>query len=188
MDGIEDLMSGEVADFVYTDPPWGQALLKFFQTKNTKDTGASPKHINHEEFVSMFFKTIASHSKKIAVVEYGQRWRDEIILAALDHGLDHRGTALSHYGSKMHPLDIHVFAPRELDICVTQEFQSDLNGLKGFPVIDVCFKHFAPSNGVVLDPCCGAGYTAKAAVKYGLSFRGNEINSARLSKTIDRLE
>jgi predicted methyltransferase len=41
--------------------------------------------------------------------------------------------------------------------------------------------------GIVLDPMCGMGYTAQAAIKYGLAFRGNELNSVRLQKTIDRL-
>lgn len=188
MDGISDLMAGDVADFVYTDPPWGPAHLKFFQNKNTKDTGAPPKEIDYGEFLETLFSTISKHSKKIAAVEYGQRWREEVISAAGRHGLTHRGTALSHYGSPSRPLDIHLFAPEETGLSVTPGFQTDLEGKKGFATVDVCFEHFAPSSGIVLDPCCGTGFTAKAAVKYGLGFRGLEINSLRLFKTIGILE
>ena len=38
--------------------------------------------------------------------------------------------------------------------------------------------------GVVLDPCCGKGFTARAAVAAGMRFRGVELNPARAEVTV----
>lgn len=44
------------------------------------------------------------------------------------------------------------------------------------------------TSGIVLDPCCGKGYTARAAVAHGLTFRGNELNPERAAVTVAWLE
>lgn len=38
--------------------------------------------------------------------------------------------------------------------------------------------------GAVFDPCCGKGYTARAAVAAGMKFRGIELNPKRAAVTI----
>jgi DNA modification methylase len=57
----------------------------------------------------------------------------------------------------------------------------------GADVSKNCIKAVAEEGAIVLDPCCGMGYTARAAVANKMRFRGNEFNSKRLQKTIDFL-
>ena len=40
MQGIDNLMLNEKADFIYSDPPWGQGNLKYWQTMNVKMNNA----------------------------------------------------------------------------------------------------------------------------------------------------
>ena len=46
----------------------------------------------------------------------------------------------------------------------------------------------AKPHDVVLDPCCGTGLTARACLRLGLTFYGNELNAARARKTAALLE
>jgi predicted methyltransferase len=41
--------------------------------------------------------------------------------------------------------------------------------------------------GAVFDPCCGKGYTARAAVASGMMFRGIELNPKRAAVTVEWL-
>ena len=64
----------------------------------------------------------------------------------------------------------------------------------GYKTVNLAFERLAPSikkltdNPIVLDPCCGMGYSAQAALDYGFSFRGNELNRKRLDKTLARFK
>jgi len=189
MDGIDALMDGKKADLVYTDPPWGQGLVRYWQTKNKKDTGAEPPDLHHADLLNKLFSIAAEISKGTVIVEYGMKWRDEIALTGLKHGLKHRGCVMAHYrsGSKIRPCDIHLFSDHD-DCVLTPAFAEGMEGLCDYPVVDWCFQNFAPKEGIVVDPMCGLGSTAKAALDYGLTFYGNEFNSKRLEKTIAMLE
>jgi 16S rRNA G966 N2-methylase RsmD len=37
MNGLDELMEGDKADFIYSDPPWGQGNLTYWQTMNKKN-------------------------------------------------------------------------------------------------------------------------------------------------------
>lgn len=189
MDGLADLMGGKKADFIYTDPPWGQGTLKYWQTKNQKDTGAEPQEVDHEKFLDAVFSTISELAAGPVIVEYGMKWRDEVALMGNKNGLQHRGCTMIHYksGSELRPCDLHLFSHRQEDV-LTPAFGNEVEGLFDFKIVDLCFQHYAPKSGIVLDPMCGLGSTAKAAVKYGLTFYGNELNKKRLGETIKLLE
>tara|TARA_Y100000310_G_scaffold339490_1_gene432318 strand:+ start:903 stop:1481 length:579 start_codon:yes stop_codon:yes gene_type:complete len=189
MNGIADLMGDEKADFVYSDPPWGQGNLKYWQTMNKKMTGAKPSEIPYEDFLAVFFTILSVYCKGVAVIEYGKRWREDIIQASKDFGFTHCGIATAYYGSakQNYPLDIHVINSAG-KIKIPEEYIAKAASLKDLKCVEAAFDHFAPKKGIVLDPMCGMGFTAQAAVDRGLQFFGNELNEKRLEKTIARLE
>lgn len=189
MDGIDDLMMGEVANFIYSDPPWGQGNLNYWQTINKRHTGAAPVEISYKEFLPHFFALCAKHSDGTLVIEYGERWRDDLLMTASAAGYKSGGVTTTYYksGSKMRPCDVHILS-RSGDVSLTDSFVASAKELNGLPLVKAAFDEYAPSSGVVLDPMCGMGYTAQAAIDNGLSFRGNELNAKRLGKTINRLK
>jgi len=185
--GISELVSGATADIFYSDPPWGSGNLKYWETMNKKMNGVSSEFMTKD--VGEFLDIVLGHSIRYTdgwvVIEYGKRWTDLLIQKALDHGLSFCGKVEALYGSSNHPLDIVFFrtdGPRQIDL-------SPIYHLKGYKCVKEIFKLLKPSSGGVgMDLCCGMGYTAQACIDNGLSFIGNEVNKARLNKTIARLE
>jgi DNA modification methylase len=189
MNGLDELMEGDKADFIYTDPPWGQGNLTYWQTMNKKMTGKERNQIDYNKFIDYFFSLMSRYAKDKVVVEYGQQWHDDIVILSKRHGFIHNGSCKSLYrsGSKLLPLDMH-FLSKLQPYEVTSEIQKDCMDLKGFTLVDKIFDHLCPKNaGIVLDAMCGMGYTAQATVNRGIAFRGNELNAKRLEKTIARL-
>ena len=187
MGGIDALMAGDMADFVYSDPPWGQGNLRYWQTMNKKMTGAERQEIDYSEFIEKLFSIIARYARDRVVIEYGVRWKDDIQAIAARYGFSgpvHRGI----YDSKNLPLDFH-FLSKSGQFTPTTNVIDKLKIQKGLKIVETIFDDCCPIDSkIVLDPMCGMGYTAQAAVNRGMAFRGNELNSKRLGKTIARLE
>ena len=194
MGGIDELMQGEQADLIYSDPPWGQGNLKYWQTINKRHTGAETQQIEYEKFLTFLFGIFQKYAKDCVVIEYGEKWRNDVIQRVSEFGFQHGGVTTSFYGNakKLLPLDVHVFSKSGL-YNIDAEFIDGCKTHRGGNLSKFIFEKMLSSDvkqskmGIVLDPMCGMGYTAQAAIKYGLAFRGNELNSVRLQKTIDRL-
>lgn len=189
MGGIDELMQGRQADFVYSDPPWGQGNLRYWQTINKRHTGREPNQINYAEFLPHYFDIVSKYVKDICVIEYGISWREDVIKVASEAGFKHMGVFTSMYqASKLLPLDVHVFS-KSGALKIPPEFKSKCLELKGLALVRYIFSELLPSNAeMVLDPMCGMGYTAQSTIDQGLAFYGNELNEKRLAKTIKRLE
>jgi len=191
MNNIDKLMTHEIADFVYSDPPWGEGNLKYWQTMNFKNNN-QPRNesINYAEFLPYLFKLIHRYSKDLIIIEYGIKWREDIIKIAQHSGYIHGGFANSFYksGSKMLPLDIHIFS-KTGNYQLTDKFTEVCKDNHGLNLVQKIFKLLCPQDSkIVLDPMCGMGYTAQCAIDNKLIFRGNELNKKRLDKTIQRIK
>lgn len=190
MNGIDNLMQGEVADFIYSDPPWGQGNLKYWQTINKRHTGREPNQIVYDEWLPLYFGILNRYAKDVAVIEYGVSWRDDIIHMTREAGFCHHGTIVSYYrgGKGILPLDIHVLS-KSGSVTIPEGLEASISDKVGYKVVQAMFDAFCPKTArLILDPMCGMGYTAQAAIDRGLSFRGNELNEKRLGKTIERLQ
>jgi hypothetical protein len=189
MAGIDDLMAGTKAYLAYSDPPWGQGNLNYWQTINNKHTGAPRQEIDLDAFLDTIFDTLQRHVEGVVLVEYGQRWRDPLLARAARYGLAHSGEVELLYksGSKLLPCDLHVFGTGGQAVPLPEGFLETVRHTFGYDTLRKAFTPFAKPGAVVLDPCCGMGYTAQAALDTGMVFRGNELNAKRLEKTIARL-
>lgn len=190
MDGIDDLMAGEKAHFIYSDPPWGQGNLRYWQTMNNKMTGADKRDVEYAEFLLHFFKTIQKYSADKVVLEYGCQWNADIVEMAIQHGFKHNGSTVCYYksGANLRPCDLH-FLSKTSDIHLTDEFKKGCTQKEDLNLVQYIFNYLdIPENGICLDPMCGMGFTAQSAINRGMTFYGNELNLKRLNKTKARLE
>ena len=192
MDGVAPLMQGDAADLIYSDPPWGGGNLKYWETKRLKDTGAAVRRDNPlEPFLIKFFDIAQAYAKNVVIVEYGKQWADTVKAIAAQRMLGHLCTATTLYksGSKLLPMDLHLFAKRPSAVAIDlKAYVASVEGTHGWATVVAASTPFASPGGIVLDPCCGLGYSARMAVHHGMRFRGNELNAKRLEKTVAILE
>jgi len=190
MSGIDDLMDGEMADLIYSDPPWGEGNLKYWETMRVKMDKAPERSpdIKLDSFLETIFGIGQKYAKNVMLVEYGIKWENELKSMAQSFGFQCLCTLTTQYksGSKLLPMHLHVFAKHPVPI--SKEWCDSVVDTYGYTTISSAVKGFVTPGGILLDPCCGMGYSAQAAVDTGMVFRGNEMNSTRLNKTIKRLK
>jgi len=190
--GIEKLIGADRADLYYSDPPWGPGNLKYWDTMNKKQNpDAEPQdssNFDYKRFVTTILKEAKKYTKGWIVIEYGQRWSDEVIKIAKGLGLYFCGKTYTLYrsGSKWLPVDMLVFNT-ERQIAVDLRGWSDIRNEE--EIIYWFIKKVGLKEGsTIIDLCCGMGNTARVAMRHKCKFIGNELNWKRLSKTIKSLE
>lgn len=184
---LESFLGATKADIFYTDPPWGEGNIKYWNTMNRKmnsDVIPVPP-IQLRPFLDRVLSLAAAYTRGWVVVEYGKRWTEVVKTQAQKHGLHHCGTVECLYGSTNLPLDLLVFNTSG----VQPINLSSVYHQKGYKCVKAVFQLLTPSGGagVGMDLCCGLGYTARACVDSGLTFMGNELNLARLQETLKAL-
>ena len=183
MDGIDNLMQGEKAKIIYSDPPWGAGNLKYWQTMNTKANNVPQVNIDFDEFLNKIFSISKQYCKELLFVEYGVRWHDEIKQMADRYGFVNIDTLKCQYksGSRLLPLDLHIFSKPNVKVQIDPAWRLDVYETHGYKTLTTALKPFVEENEIILDMCCGMGYTAQIAIDYNMQFRGNEINEKRLA-------
>lgn len=197
---VDRLMGREEADAIYVDPPWGPGALQMFATMDRP--GSTPAKA-WPDFLKGFCLALAVHRSRgtntPVFVEMGPRWADEVAAAMEAHlmpvrarwackyksGLKFIPQALLYSGPELpagfDPTEAH--GPKLPLICLKAAREVALQGLSQREIDTVI------GDGItVLDPCCGLGFTARAAADLGMDFRGLELNPRRLDKTIEALE
>jgi DNA modification methylase len=179
------------ADIVYSDPPWGNNL-KYFHTLNNKDNNLQiPLLYDNDYFLRRFFDFIARWTKENAIyfIEYSLKQSEFIIELALSMGMKHvqSYTPLYKTGNTFLPLSLMVFTRGNF---IFHAPPLDLvNRSYGYATLkQVTSLMSITKNHIVLDPCCGLGYSAKLALDNNAIFYGCELNLKRLSRTIKRLK
>ena len=195
LNAIATLMQEEKACMMYSDPPWGEGNIKYWATMNKKMTGNENIPATLENFLQAVFDAGRDHVTDYMLIEYGIRWREQIIQKGKEAGYAHLAVINIQYrGGKnggLLPLDLHVFAKNGNNL--PDNYIESVLDSSGFDCVMKAFEPIAKQmkakygNPIVLDPCCGMGYTAQASINTGMAFRGNELNSKRLDKTIARL-
>lgn len=176
----------ELADIVYSDPPWGEGNLRYWRTQ--ANDAARPVW---SDFVEAWTSSVSGSLRQDGAlfVEMGLRWESDFAraLEAVGRPIRHRWETQYKAGSKLLPVALLYsgpdlrgnFNPAPLRgpmlprACVSEAARA--LGLLGLPAA-LC--------GTVFDPCCGKGYTARAAVAAGMRFRGIEMNPKRAGETI----
>jgi hypothetical protein len=188
--GLDKLMEGKKASIFYSDPPWGQGNISYWQTINKRHNDINPQNIDYNDFLNQIFALASKHTSGAVLIEYGIKWEQDIIDIGIKHGLKHLGVAQITYksGSRTLPHQLHFFVTNDYkyigNITDTINKITNRTGLKC--VIDAV-QDFIVKDGIVLDPCCGLGMTAEMAMAVNMNFYGNELNAKRLNTTIAKL-
>ncbi len=173
---VDDLMADERALVLYSDPPWGDQYLRMFATHTEKATGVRPVQPAYLDLCARYADLLDRYVTEWAFIEVGIKAVDPMLDAVRPH-LTTSTVVPMKYGDDLSAVIIvGRKSPGPLP-------NLQVEGLKGLPFVKHVLGTVATPGAVVLDPCCGAGYTAKGAVFHGMRFRGNELNPARLDKT-----
>lgn len=189
IDGIDDLMGSEKADVIYSDPPWGQGNLSYWETIRLRQTGATERRDNDLfKFLDMFFLSAQKYAKNVLLAEYGIKWREMFLGTAKGFGFQNNVTIRTLYksGAKVLPMELHVLSKTPVNL--PPGYVESVTDTQDMDTVKNAVKPFVAPGGILLDPCCGMGFSARTALHYGMVFRGNELNSSRLAKTNRVLE
>lgn len=193
---VRELLGAEQARVFFTDPPWGPGMMKYFQTLADRDTGrSSPSPVrDYLDLVGDLASQANECTDGPVFIEYGIRWRDEVIRTCESRGLIHLATIQTRYAGGV--FDMHIFSPsRQSSIYIRSLVQSpdyqriaaETRGVtRGVHLVRPFVQLHRPSHmppSIIVDPCCGLGATFKIAKKVGMRFYGNELNPKRLART-----
>jgi hypothetical protein len=181
---VSSLFEGEPkASILYSDPPWGEGNMKFWTALMAKQTGcARPEAIHFSTLLERVIQLAIMHSSGMVFIENGVQWENQVAETMERGGL--HGVEISRTLYSDGPMCFVSGAIRG----TTHSGYKPPYGMKGAALPAHCVQHHAVKGGIVFDPCCGMGYTAKAAHKAGMRFFGNELNPARLRKTVNFLK
>lgn len=173
MGAVASVMGVDRATVVYSDPPWGEGNLRYWRT-----AAGDSLRPRWEDFRGQWCASVAAAIEPGApvFVEMGERWADDFVaaLAAVGIVVTRRWTV--QYGHPPRP-NVLLYAGPVLPAGF------DPSALNGPALPRACVAAVARPGTIVLDPCCGKGYTARAAVLAGMHFRGVELNAERLAVT-----
>jgi len=174
-------------DCVWSDPPWGPGLVKWFYTHNKNRVA----NIEWDTFLSLFTLACSSSCPRGPIyVTMGNDWVLDLKRAFEKVGV----SEIAHYtvyyksssGSRPCTLWVGSKAPQKyippimpLDVAGGPEKNQALDR-----VVKWSLENHSDIKSV-FDPCCGVGQTAKVAVPLGLTFYGVELNPDRAKRTFD---
>jgi hypothetical protein len=164
--GIQDWDKFPEYNMIWTDPPWGQRMVRFFYTK-------------------MYGK---GHSEKVDDIKD--------ILKALSDNADNQKPMFIAYCVAEYKNILPIFARHKLNqiLIANQEngrpfviisYNTNYKmkeGLKGFDNVRDCIFDLQPNT--VFDPFSGIGKTARIVEKAGANYIGSEININRYKQSL----
>ena len=185
----------------YCDPPWGNGMIKFFDTLRKKQTNEFSTHLPQNQIFLERLATLAIQSNaQFICVENGEKWSKETEEIFINKGLQHITTITGFYDKPLKPMKLHLFMAKSYFqktsgnklFLLEKYFNEIVQNKSGFDLVEKAIHcclgtpHFQKElrTAGVFDPCCGFGMTAKVAVKNKMQFFGNEFNSKRLEKTL----
>ena len=183
---VDQMLVGEKVRILYSDPPWGTGNLKYWATINKKMTGKEFSPLTYDKLLDRIKDLSIKYVDGHVFIEVGVKWEDEVTQHMASYLTNIQSfVTLYRSGSKILPCILMYGSTNQKYKFDTQIYNP--TNQTGQEVAKNCIKAVAEEGAIVLDPCCGMGYTARAAIASKMRFRGNEFNSTRLQKTIDFL-
>ena len=178
-------MNGRKARAMYVDPPWGPGTMKYWATLAHKQAGLSLENISFDALLARIAAIIEVHVHGHVFIEMGVKWIAQLEDAMSSVLLDVVVEPIQYKsGNKLVPAALLHGRTRG---SMTAIDSTDLRPLRGPHLTDAAIAKVAIPGEYVIDPCCGMGYTASAALNHKMHFVGNELNPSRLRKTEDRI-
>lgn len=204
---VRNAADGGFVDIVYVDPPWGDGMMKFFQSQNEKLNNVGSKKWSCSQLLDKILELSISVLKHSGVmfIEYGVKDIETLITAIgkTDFVTVCSGKTNYKAGSKWNDVYFLVLCKSgyesEFRNILTDECGSMtdyIHGLRDKGGVKMVIEALRPiilrSYGLpkvtVFDPCCGLGITAEACWHYGASFVGVELSKSRIQRATDRIK
>jgi len=189
---IYSLLNGIKAKIFYSDPPWGDGNIKYWDTMNKKMNGifTSTGNFDIDVFLDHVLDYAVNFTDGWVVIEYGNRWVDKVKEKAKNAGLHYCDSVETLYGSKKKPYTMQVMffrtdKPLKIDLSTIHH---TINNQTVQAVFDLLFSGHLMEGEYAIDTSCGLGLTAKAALSHNMNFIGNELNATRIQKTYARFK
>lgn len=177
---LSAFVGAQPIDVIYTDPPWGDGLVKRFASMANREAGLDVIPTAFATLIDRLGEIIDLVKPKDVFIEMGTRWTPPVEDMLRQRSGHFWSGEYAYAGTRPFTLFGAAIGPHN----APQPPSKDLHGVP--LVIDAL--DLPPDRLTVLDPFCGNGYTAQAALKNGLAFVGNEINPARAAKTLQVLQ
>jgi hypothetical protein len=181
---VDQMLGMEKVNVLYTDPPWGEGNMKYWVSLAQKQTGKPFQQTTYADLLARIAGFAARYVDGYVFVETGVKWGDQV-MKALEPVCHKLAIQTMQYRSGAKLLEC-VLVSGVTDPAYPA-LSLDVSGLRGAALPKAVVASVATPGGIVFDPCCGMGYTAKAAVNAGMRFRGNEVNRHRMQDTVDFL-
>lgn len=183
---INYLLKGEKARIFYSDPPWSDGNLKYWNTMRNKMSGTKEeKVVTLEEMTLAIQNIIKNHVDGYVILETGKAALEfqKELLSKVVHNIKVYDVFYKS-GSKWLPNVVIVGVTNP-----SYNFNVNLTGIQcdGFILPDKVFSEIAKENDLVIDPFMGLCNTGKACMKHKLRFAGNEFNKVRYDKAINNI-
>jgi hypothetical protein len=189
-DNLASLSAGTRPHVMYTDPPWGQGMMKYFANKRAQDTGIDTPIMDYQELLVVVCRYAKAAVAGPVFIEYGLRWDAEVRAVAAQAGLQWLATLQTRYSGGKLPQHLHIFwangtpAPDFVATIGSEAYRARMAASKGGATNPTAaLQPFATTDAIVVDPCCGLGVVAKAAIGLKMRFFGNELNVVRAART-----
>jgi hypothetical protein len=174
-------------DFCYTDPPWGNGNLKYWDTMNKKMNQVETDQIDQERLENRCVELICKNVKHYAFIVYGVREAESLMLKlkAQPNVTDIQYIE-KKYRSGAKWLKNCVIAVT-LNSAPKENWTGLLTNQDGRAGLHVVAKMFKGKYQSVMDCFIGQGFYLETFNEYGFDVIGNELNQARLTKAISRI-
>ena len=175
-------------DFCYTDPPWGNSNLKYWETMNKKMNGQSTDQIDQLLLENRVVRLICDNVREYAFIVYGVHQAESLmnIIKEQKEVTDVQYIEKKYKsGNKWLKNCVIAVTLNDSPIENWAYTLADQDGLAGLEVICKLFQYRYRS---VLDPFVGQGFYLEILHKYGFNVIGNELNQARLDKAVIRIK
>ena len=183
---VENMLGNDRVSILHSDPPWGDGNLKYWVTLNKRMTGNVFTSLTYDALIARLFGLVHRYVDGFVFIETGLRWETLLAKRFETEGLKNIRIVRMRYKSGSRWLE-QTLVGGTTGPQYSYDYQyADLEPVD--EIVTIIRSTKVPAGSIVLDPCCGMGNLARAAVKTGMRFRGNEFNAARLQKTIDFLK
>lgn len=172
---LNELMDGEKADLVYTDPPWSKAFITRFY-----NMAEIPEKPVLADLFSAIVANLRFFGKDQFCVEMGAIGK-ELLHETLESSDLYLYTIYNTRYGKDKPCYIFHggITPRSPDD------PDRFLALEGQKIVEAAIETFTCIDDTVLDFCIGQGMIARACHATGRSCYGLELSQERLDKTIE---
>ncbi len=179
------LLEGQQAAVLYTDPPWSNRMMSYFDTLQYKQTNeGGDGNISAERMLDILADVIDNHVDGHVFVLWSikNRMAQERLSDSLAWMDEQYPRYTDGDGTERKYVMIHGATHSRYS------FNANISGMSGLDVTRTVFDAVGQPGQFAYDPMCGQGNTAVGAVEHGMRFAGNELNRKRVNDAVGRIK